>query len=124
MLARERSADVDAVFEHFLRGQQDVLHLLLVAIVVEEDRVHISIAGVENVVDLETPFLADLVDALQHLAELAARNARVLRAVAGADLADGAEGAFARLPELGARFGVAAGLDTEGAVALGDLDDL
>src|SRR5207248_3948923 len=98
MFPRERSPVVDAVFENLFRGEQDILHLLLVAIVVQEDRMHISIAGVEDVVDLQAPFLADFVDARQHLAELAARDAGILRAVTRADLTDGAEGAFARLP--------------------------
>ena len=69
-------------FEHFLGGMQHVLHLRFVAIVVEEDRMDVAVAGVEDVVDIQAVLPADLADARQHFGQHAARDAGVLRAVA------------------------------------------
>ena len=63
VLAGDGAADVHAELEDFFGGSQRVLHLVLVAVVEKKDRMHVSVAGVEDVGDDQTVLAADLADA-------------------------------------------------------------
>ena len=96
------------------------MHLLLIAVVVEEDGVHIAIAGVEDVGDGQAVLFADFVDALEDFGEFAAGDAGVLGAVGVGDSANGAEGGFAGFPQGSAAVGVGGSLAGDGAVGVAD----
>ena len=100
MLAGDAAAAGDALVEDLVAGRQHALHLVGVALVEEQDRVDVAVAGVEDVGDrggrTSSPIV---VDAPEDVRQLRARHDAVLRAVAGAEPADGAERLLAALPE-------------------------
>ena len=78
---------------------EDAPHLVGVALVVEQDRVDVAVAGVEDVGDAQAVALADGGDGAQDVGHLGARHDAVLRAVVRRQPADRAEGALAALPQ-------------------------
>src|ERR1700728_168776 len=114
VFAGDGAADVDAELEDFLGRAQRVLDLVLIPFIVKKDRMHVSVAGVEDVGDEQTVLAADFADALQDLDQLAAGNAGILRAIAVAYASDGAEGVFADFPEIFAAKRIAAAFDGDG----------
>ena len=99
VLAGDAAAEVDALVEDLVARQQDALHLLGVALVEQQDRVDVAVAGVKDVGDAQVVPLADVGDEPQDVRQLGARHDAVLRAVARAEPADRAEGLLAALPE-------------------------
>ena len=124
VLAGGGAAEVDARLEDFFRGFEDDADLRRVLVVVEEDRVDVAVAGVEDVVDGQAVAAADVAHLLQHFGEFGPRHAGVLRAVAGADAADRAERLFAGHPQLVLSGEVAGGLDVNRGVSLKNRHDL
>src|SRR6185295_5057263 len=125
VLARDAPAERDARLEDLPPGGEDTRHLVPIALVEEEDRVDVAVAGVEDVGDTQAVALGSGRDAPEDLGDARARYDSVLRAVVRRQTSDRAEGALATLPEGGA-FGVIAGganfagsvLSADGAHAL------
>ena len=99
VLAGEAAADFDAITDDFSGGFQSALELLVVAKIVENDRVEIAVAGVEDVANAEAELVADFLDVAERLRKLGTRDDTVEDVDAGGDSAEGAEGVFAALPE-------------------------
>ncbi len=75
------------------------LRLALDRAVVEDERVEVAVAGVEDVADPEAVLGRELVDPPQHLGQLRARHDAVLDVVVGADPAHRGEGGLAPAPD-------------------------
>jgi len=122
VLACQRAADVDAVFEDFLGGFQGVVHLRGVAVVVHEDGVDISVPAWKTLV-ICRPWALPFVDACRTPAACCAARRRPACSSCGSR-ADRAEGAFASLPEFRANVRIGRALDAGRVVPFADLDEL
>src|SRR5206468_3638453 len=117
------AADLDA-------GAQDVGAELLgarklawIVGVVEDERVEVAVAGVEDVGDAQTVFLREPAHPRQHLGEAAPRDRPVHAVIVGRDAADRGEGRLAAGPEGEALLLAAADADRDGLVLAGDALD-
>ena len=99
VLAGDRAAGVDAGLEDLAREQLGALGLAVDAPVVEDERVQVAVARVEDVADAEPVLLRERVDPAQHLRQLRARHDAVLHVVVGADAAHRGEGRLASAPD-------------------------
>src|SRR5438874_436171 len=99
VLAGEAPAERDARLQDLPSRREHAPDLVLVALVEEEDRVDVAVAGVEDVGDAEPVALRRRGDVPQDVRHAGARHDAVLRAVVGCEPADGAEGALAAFPE-------------------------
>src|SRR5205823_12819059 len=93
------TAERDARLENLAPSDEHPLDLVAIALVVEQDRMDVAVAGVEDIGDPQALLFGDPADDAQDLGHLGARHDAVLRAVVGRQTADGAEGALAALPE-------------------------
>src|SRR3712207_4398553 len=93
-------------------------------VVVEDERVQVAVAGVEDVGDAHAVLLTDLGDPLQDLPELRARDDGVLYVVVVADAAHRRERRLAALPEEGSLCIVLGNSYLGGVVLLADLQGL
>src|SRR5262249_13557187 len=100
VLARHAAAACDALLENLATGGQHPLDLRRTALIEEQNRMDIAIAGVENVDDLNIVFLANLNDSPEDVRQLRPRHDAVLRAITGAQPADRAESLFSAFPKL------------------------
>jgi hypothetical protein len=123
VLSGKTAANFDAVANDFGGGFEGALELLVVAKIVEDDRMKVAVAGVEDVADAESELIADLLDAAQCLRELGARDDAVEHVDAGGDASECAEGIFAALPEEFALFFVAGDPDFPSVVIAADFVD-
>src|SRR5437667_103552 len=92
VLAGEAPAERDARLQDLPSRREHAPDLVLVALVEEEDRVDVAVAGVEDVGDAEPVALRRRGDVPQDVRHAGARHDAVLRAVVGREPADGAEG--------------------------------
>ena len=99
VLPGQRATDVHADLEDRLGELLRALRLALVAAVVEDERVEVAVAGVEDVADAQPVVALELADPLEHLGQLRARDDAVLDVVVGADPAHRGERRLASLPE-------------------------
>src|SRR5207249_6006824 len=76
--------------------------LVPIALVEEEDRVDVAVAGVEDIGNAEPVAFGRPGDVAEDVRHARPRHYAILRAVVGCEAADGAEGALAALPERGA----------------------
>src|SRR5439155_10262399 len=122
VLAGDGAAHLGADLQDLPARRDDARLLAWLPGVVEDIRVEIAVARVEDVADAEPMALDDLVHAAEHVGQLGARDDAVHHHVGGRYAAVGAEGRLAALPqELAlrlvlrgphlARARVAAGLD-------------
>src|SRR5579875_3675312 len=74
MLARDRSARLHAKRDDFVRRRHRIAKLLLVALVEQNDRVQVSVAGVKHVADLQAVRARDFSDAPQSSGQFRAGN--------------------------------------------------
>src|SRR5207237_8135659 len=70
--------------------------------VVQDERMQVAVAGVEDVADAQPVQLRELLDAPQHGRQLRARNDAVLDVVVGADPSHRGKGRLATAPDRGA----------------------
>src|SRR5712691_7371010 len=99
VLARERAARVDAGLEDRLGELLPAFGLALDAGVVEDERVQVAVAGVEDVADAEAVLALQVADPPQHFGQLRAGDDAVLDVVIVRDPAHRREGGLATLPE-------------------------
>ena len=95
-----------------------------VALVEQQNRMNVAVAGVKDVDDADVVLAADFDDLAQNVRQLRARHDAVLRAIAGAEPADRAEGLLAAFPELEPLLFIAGEANFASAAALANLDDL
>src|SRR5262245_9900750 len=120
VLAREAAAHVDAQLEDLGARLLGSLGLGRIVGVVEDERMQVAVAGVEDVGHPETVVVADVRNLDQHLAEAPERDNAVHAVVVG-DAADGAERRLAPLPDGRALLGALADADRAGMEPLGDV---
>src|SRR5262249_37155376 len=82
VLARDAAARADALVENLVAGRQHALHLVLVALVEEQDRVDVAVAGMEDVANPDIILLADALNLAEDVGQLGPRHDAVLGAVA------------------------------------------
>src|SRR5262245_61444040 len=99
VLARQRAARVDARLEDRLGERASALGLALGPCVVEDERVEIAVAGVEDVADPQAVLDLELGDPAQDLGQLRARDDAVLDVVVARDAAHRRERRLPSLPE-------------------------
>src|SRR5215210_714633 len=124
VLARQGAAVIQAR-EDYIPGQAlGLLGLAGVVVVVEDQRVEVAVASVEDVRDAHTVLLAELADPLEYVPEFRARDDRVLHVVVVGDPAHRRERGLSTLPKE-RPFGVVLGYpDLGGLGLLTDLYDL
>ena len=120
VLAGEAAARGHAQLEDLVARLLGPLGLGRIVGVVEDQRVQVAVAGVEDVGDAQAVPVADVRDGDQHLAQLAERDHAVHAVVVG-DAADGAERGLAALPDGGALLRALADAQALGAKRLGDV---
>src|ERR1700680_3788163 len=81
MLARNRTALFDAEAEDLLACRAATLDLFGVAVIEQNERVQIAIAGMKNVADGEPVFFRDLLNKPQRRRNLAARHHSVVHVI-------------------------------------------
>ena len=98
MLSGQAAADLDAQLEDL--GTECLAQLKITGSVgIEQDqRVHVAVARVEDIPDLEAILLTHLADPAQHIGQLAHRDGPVEAHVV-IHLTHGAEGRLAPLPD-------------------------
>src|SRR5215218_3687820 len=123
MLPGERASVLQAG-EHDLPGELlGPLGLSLHVVVVEDERVQVAVAGVEDVRDPQAVLAAEVGDLLQYLPELRARDDGVLHVVVVGDASHRPKGRLAALPEERPLFVVLGDPDLRGVRLLADVDD-
>src|SRR5262249_58193401 len=123
VLPGDAAAAADALLQDFVARRQHPLYLFAVALVEQQDRMDVAVAGLEALAAAQVVLLPDAVDLAQDVWQLRPRHDAVLRAVARRQPADGAEGLLAAFPQqqpLRVRGGPA---HLAGAVPAGDLRD-
>src|SRR5262245_48891479 len=80
MLAGDAAADRDAFFQDLVAGGEDAPHLLRVALIEEQDRMDVAVAGVKDVGDPQLVMLADSANLAQDVRQLGPRHDTVLGA--------------------------------------------
>src|SRR5262249_6027634 len=99
MFARDAAAAADALFQDFVTRLEYALDLFRVALVEQENRMDIAVAGVEDVGDAELVLAADALDLAENVRQLSARHDAVLREVARRQAADRSKGLLATFPQ-------------------------
>ena len=102
VLAGDGAAGVDAELEDFVGEIERAFFFAGVRAVVEDHRVEVAVAGVEDVGDAQAGLGGHLVHAREYGRKRGARDDAVLHDVVGRDAAHGGEGGFAALPDEGA----------------------
>src|SRR5712692_6771058 len=123
VLAGDRAARLDARVEDRLGQLLGALGLALVALVVEDERMEVPVAGVEDVADPQPELFLQLGDPAQHCRQLRPRDDAVLHVVVRADAAHGRERRLAPLPEQGPLVVVGGDADFARAVLAADALD-
>ena len=101
VLARQAAADLHAELEDVVARLLGLLRLAGIVDIVDDQRMKVAVAGMEDVGDAQAVALHDLVHALQHERQLPRRDGAVHADIVG-DAAGGAEGRFAAFPDRGA----------------------
>src|SRR5262249_29215503 len=122
VLAGEAPAELDAKLEYLRPAQLGTLKLSLVVGVVQDERMQIAIAGVEDIDHAKPMAAADLGDLGQRLRQLGERDHPV-HAVIVRNLSDGTKSRFSPFPDRHALFWALARAHHARAVALGDVGD-
>src|SRR4030095_7164970 len=104
-------------------GREHARDLAAVALVEEDDRMDVAVAGVKDVADPELVALGGRGDAAEGLRHARPRDPALLGAVVRCEAADRPEGALPALPEQGALGVVAGEADLLGAVLATDARD-
>ncbi len=99
VLARQHAADVDAELQDLEAERFGSLDLAGHIGVVEDQRVQVAVAGVEDIRNAQPVALLHLRHRAQHARQLAARDRAVHAVVVGAQAADGRKGGLAPGPE-------------------------
>src|SRR5439155_13166671 len=99
VLAGHAAPAGDALVKDLVARREDALHLIRVALVEEQERVDVAVAGVEDVADPQAVLGADLAPPPEHVRQLRPRHDPVLRAQARRDPAQRPERLLAALPE-------------------------
>src|SRR5262249_7224041 len=100
MFAGHAATAGDALLEDFAAGGQDAFDLRRVALVEEQNRMDIAVAGVKDVDDLDIVLAANFHDPAEDMRQFSARHDAVLSAIARTYAADRAECLFAAFPQL------------------------
>ena len=98
-----------------LAGGARFFHISGLARVEQDDRVHVAVAGVEDVADGEAGALRHPADKAQRGGDLGARHDAILHIIRGADSSHGAKRVFAAFPEKVALLGGAGHAELAGA---------
>ncbi|MNV74834.1 hypothetical protein D3C71_1680860 [compost metagenome] len=122
MLARQATAGVNTELEDIVAGGFGARRILRVVDVVEDQRMHVAVAGVEDIGDAQAVARDDLTGAGKHMGELAERHGAVHADIVG-DAAGGAEGGFPAFPDRGRFHGRLAFLDGRDPVTARDRND-
>ncbi len=101
MLAGERAAYLDAMAHDFSARRNDAGELLAIALVKQDKRMQVAVAGMKNVADLQIVFAADLLDAAQRFRQARARDDAVLHVIHRRKAAHGAKGVLSGLSTKG-----------------------
>jgi len=99
VLGRHTAAALDTLFQHLAPGGHRPAYLLRVALVDQQHRMHVAVAGVGHVDDLHVVLLADLDDPLDDLRQSGPRHYAVLGEVIGAQPAQRPGGRLAAFPQ-------------------------
>ena len=84
VFASHTTATIQALLQDLGTGRQYALRLLLITFVEEQDRVYVTVTGVENVDDANVVLATDFGDAAEHVWKSGPRHHAILRTVAGA----------------------------------------
>lgn len=122
MLAGEAATRVDAKLQDIVPGSLGARRILRVVDVVQDQRMHVAVAGVEDIGDAQAVARDDLTGAGKHMGELAERHGAVHADIVG-DAAGGAEGGFPAFPDRRRFHGRLAFLDSRDPVTARDRDD-
>ena len=123
MLAGQHSAGGNRDPDDLFAGRVDPLHHARLALVEDEQRVQVAVAGVEHVHHEQLVPFDDLVDLLEHLGQSAAGHDGVVQVVVRLDAGDGAERGLAALPQQRPLGLVRGDAHRAGTVGHADLDD-
>src|SRR5205823_5234283 len=123
VLAGERSPGAHAGAQDIAARRQDTLYLLRVALVEEDARVQVAVAGVEDIGDAQVVPGGDIGDLAEDLRQAGARGDAVLGRAGGGEPPDGANALLARHPEPGPLLGVRGEGDAERAALPAHLGD-
>src|SRR5712692_9939541 len=99
MFPGEAAAHLDAGLDDLRAHLFCSAQIPFVCGVVEDERVKVPVAGVEDVGHAKAVFLGKLSDEFHDRGKLCPRDHRVLHVIIGADLPHGGEGGFPSLPE-------------------------
>ena len=124
MLGRDAAAAGDALLQNLASRGHGPLDLLPVALVEQQDRMDVAVAGMGHVDDADLMFLADLGRAANDLRQPRARHHAVLDRIAGTQPAGRADGRLAALPEQLPLLGRGCLQHFPGPEPLAELDDL
>src|SRR5208283_2946064 len=98
MLPGDGTALCDAKSQNLVARRFGALQFLRLAVIEQDDGVHVAIARVENVADGEAVLLGDPVNLAQRRRNLSARHHAILYVVYGTHPANRTEGVLATLP--------------------------
>ena len=101
VFARQHAADCERRLDDLLAGGVHALGRAGLSCVVDEQRMQVAVARVEDVHHEEVVLLRDRVDLLEHLDESRARDHRVVQVVVGLDAGNRTERRLASLPQRG-----------------------
>ena len=90
----------------------------------EDNRVHVAVAGVEDIADGQTVLLANLADIAESRRDLGTGHDTILHVVKRADPADGAKRVLAALPQKIALFGRSRHTEVRSAAGEARIPDL
>src|SRR5207302_10720924 len=99
VLAGDRAAVADARFQDFRARIHHALDGAGLALVEEDERMEVAVAGVEDVGDPQAVAIHDSSDLAEDLGQLVPGDDAILRNVARRQPPGGSEGPLARLPE-------------------------
>src|SRR5262249_14365635 len=95
----------DTLLQNFTTGCQHALSLLRIALVEQQNRMNVSIAGVEHINDADIMPLSDFSDPAKNVRQLRARHHPILRAITRAQSPNAPERPLAALPKFQSLFG-------------------
>ena len=99
VFAGERAAHGDAVPHDFAARRDHARELRAIALVEQDQRMKVAVAGMKNIADLQIVFAADFLDAPQSFRQARARNHAVLHVIHRRNAAQRAEGILPALPQ-------------------------
>ena len=123
MLSRQHSPNGDTRFDDLRTCSVHALHDTGLALVEDEQRVQIAVAGMKHVEDHEFVARRNLEHLIHDLGEAGPGNDRIVEVVVGLEIRNCAERGFAGLPQQRPFFGARSKADPTGTVRFADRRD-